>query len=129
MQSTGLWFGAFGAGALGLAGLMHAERLPRNGLVGMRTGATMASDAAWNAGHHDSAWAVALAGVVLLGTAGWLLLDRRASGAHRGAVLGTSIGLAVALVVIGGVQADRAARDMLHTAVGGAQGSTVTAPG
>ncbi len=129
MQSTGPLFGVFGAGSLGLAWLMHAERLPRNGLVGMRTGATMASDAAWTAGHHDSAWAVALAGVVLLGTAGWLSLDRRSTATRRTAVLGTSIGLAVALVVLGAIQADRAARGTLSTTNGEGQRSAVTTPG
>lgn len=105
----GPFFGIIGAGFLWLAWLMHQERLPRNGLVGMRTKATMASDAAWNASHRASAWSVALAGLVLLVAGLWLLLSRSSAGSSRNVVLGTCVAILV-VIVVGGIQADRVAR-------------------
>lgn len=109
MQITGPLFGLVGAGFLWLAWLMQNERLPRNGLVGMRTKATMASDAAWNASHRASAWSVALAGVVLLAAGLWLLLARQSASADRTVVLGTCLAILV-VIVVGGIQADRVAK-------------------
>lgn len=105
----GPFFGIIAAGFLWLAWLMQQERLPRNGLVGMRTKATMASDAAWNASHRASAWSVALAGLVLVVVGVWLLVSRPAASSSRNVVLATCVAILV-VIVIGGVQADRVAR-------------------
>lgn len=109
MQITGPLFGIIGAGFLWLAWLMQNERLPRNGLVGMRTKATMASDAAWNASHRASAWSVALTGVILLAAGVWLWLARQSASDHGDVVLGTCIAIVV-VIVVGGIQADRVAK-------------------
>lgn len=109
MRITGPLFAIIGVGSLWMAWLMGSERLPRNGLVGMRTRATMASDAAWNAAHRASAWSIALTGLVLLVGGIWLLLDRRSPESTRNVVLGISLAV-LAVVVIGGVQADRVAK-------------------
>lgn len=105
----GAFFGIIGAGFLWLAWLMQHERLPRNGLVGMRTKATMASDAAWNASHRASAWSVALAGVILLIAGLWLLLTRQSASSSRNVVLGTCLAILV-VILVGGIQADRVAK-------------------
>jgi hypothetical protein len=109
MQITGPLFAVLGAGFLWLAWLMQNERLPRNGLVGMRTKATMASDAAWNASHRASAWSVALAGVILLAAGVWLWLARDSGGDGRSIVLGSCVAILV-VIVAGGIQADRVAK-------------------
>lgn len=109
MQLTGPFFAIIGAVFLWLAWLMQNERLPKNGLVGMRTKATMASDAAWNASHRASAWSVAVAGVILLAAGLWLLLTTQSANVNRNVVLGTCIAILV-VIVVGGVQADRVAK-------------------
>lgn len=109
MQITGPLFAIIGAVFLWLAWLMQHERLPRNGLVGMRTKATMASEAAWNASHRASAWSVALAGVILLEAGLWLLLTRQPATLNRNVVLGTCVAVIV-VIVVGGIQADRVAK-------------------
>lgn len=109
VQITGPLFSIIGAGFLWLAWLMQHERLPRNGLVGMRTKATTASDVAWNAAHRASAWSVAVAGVILLAAGLWLLLARQPASIDRNVVLGTCIAILV-VIVVGGVQADRVAK-------------------
>ena len=109
MQITGPFFAIIGAVFLWLAWLMQNERLPRNGLVGMRTKATMASDAAWNASHRASAWSVALAGAILLIAGLWLLLARQSASADRTVVLGTCVAILV-VIIAGGIHADRVAK-------------------
>ena len=117
VQVTGPFFVIVGAVFLWLAWLMQNERLPRNGLVGMRTKATMASEAAWNASHRASAWSVALAGVILLAAGLWLLLTRQSASLNRNVVLGTCVGILV-VIVVGGVQADRVAKGTTGTSGG-----------
>lgn len=117
VQITGPFFAIVGAVFLWLAWLMQNERLPRNGLVGMRTKATMASDAAWNASHRASAWSVALAGVIMLAAGLWLLLTRQPASLNRNVVLGTCVGILV-VIVVGGIQADRVAKGTTSTSGG-----------
>ncbi len=116
-RAEGTLFGILGAGSLGLAWLMHTDKLPRNQLVGMRTGATTVNDAAWLAGHRASAGSVALAGVILLGSSLWLLLAHQSTRQTRTVVLGSSILVGV-LIVIGGLQADHAAKEVLRATSG-----------
>ena len=95
-----------------VAYLSATDRLKRNKLVGMRTKATMASDAAWYAAHRASAWSIAVAGVVVLGTGGWLLAVRPGDDEGTRAVFGSAIAVLV-VVVIGGLQAQRAAKGVV----------------
>ncbi len=74
---TGPLFSVIGLGMLWLAYLSATERLKRNGTVGMRTKATMASDAAWYAAHRASAWSVAVAGLIFVCVGIWLLQHSR----------------------------------------------------
>jgi uncharacterized membrane protein len=90
---------------------MRTERLSRNALVGMRTNATMASDAAWKASHRASAWSVALAGVVLLGAGLWLVTGGQPASGDRTLRNGTLLAVLV-VVVVGGFHADRVAKDL-----------------
>ena len=89
--------------------LCTSERLKRNSIVGMRTSATMASDAAWFAAHRVSAWSIALAGVVFLAVGVWLVAVRPGDAAVSGVVLG-SAAVVLVVILIGGLQADRVAR-------------------
>ena len=109
MRLAGSLFSIIGVGSLLMAWLMTNERLPRNDLVGMRTRATLASDAAWNAAHRASAWSVALTGVVLLVGGIWLLLNRQSPGANRNVVLATCVAVLI-IIVIGGVHAHQVAK-------------------
>ena len=109
MRIIGPLFAIIGVASLWMASLMRDDRLPRNGLVGMRTRATMASDAAWNAAHRASAWSIALTGVVLLVGGVWLLLARRSPDATRNVLLGITLAVLV-IVVVGGVQANQVAK-------------------
>jgi uncharacterized membrane protein len=109
MRINGPLFAILGAGSLWIAWLMQNERRPRNGLVGMRTSATMASDAAWKASHRASAWSVAVTGVILLAAGLWLLLTRQSASDERTVLNGACIAVLVVLVV-GGVQAHRVAK-------------------
>ncbi len=117
MRSTGTLLGIIGAGLLWLAWLMQNGWLPRNELVGMRTGATTANDAAWLASHRASAWSVALAGAVLLAASLWLLLARQSVNTQRNVVLGSAL-IVVVVVVVGGIQADRVAKDTTRASSG-----------
>lgn len=109
MHIAGTLFSIIGIGFLWIAWLMTNERLPRNDLVGMRTRATLASDAAWNAAHRASAWSVALTGVVLLVAGVWLLLNRQSPGTNRNAVIGTCVAIVI-IIVAGGIQAHQVAK-------------------
>lgn len=108
---VGPLYAILGAGTLWLAYLCATGRLKRNGLVGMRTRATMATDAAWYAAHRASAWSIAVAALILLAVGVWLLLARPGDVEARSAVLGTSL-IVLVVVVIGGVQADRVAKSV-----------------
>jgi hypothetical protein len=86
-------------------------RLGRNGMVGTRTAATMASDAAWRAGHHAMipfAQATAVlggAGVVLMGLFALLW------GGEAGIIAGMGAMLAQVGLVLGSIRpVNRAAR-------------------
>lgn len=57
---------SLGAVLLGVAQAIATGALPRNGLVGLRTSATRASDRAWAAGHSAARSALTATGVVLL---------------------------------------------------------------
>lgn len=92
-----------------VAYLSATDRLKRNKLVGMRTKTTMASDTAWYAAQRAGAWSVAVAGVVVLGTGVWLLVARPGDEGGTTAVLGSTVAVLV-VVVIGGLQAQRAAK-------------------
>lgn len=109
---TGPLFSVIGVGSLWIAYLCATERLKRNGSVGMRTKATMASDAAWYAAHRASAWSIAVAGLIFLAVGIWLLVTRPDDAGARTAVLGSAIAVLV-VIVIGGVQADRVAKGVL----------------
>lgn len=96
---------------LGIAGLIAAGQLPRNGLVGIRTRSTRRSDAAWEAGHRAAAPTLRISGVAALVLVA-LALVMRLPGWEVSAVL-SSIAAAVALVgvAVATAQAGRAARD------------------
>lgn len=94
---------------LASAWAQRTDRIPRNGVIGMRTSATMASDAAWYAAHRASAWAVGVAGVIALGVAGVLILGNFETARQRQIVaVGTFLVLGV--VVAGGIHAHVVAR-------------------
>ncbi|MDF1705848.1 MAG: SdpI family protein [Aeromicrobium sp.] len=92
------------------AGASRAGTLERNALIGIRTRATMASDAAWAAGHHAAepalraaAWACGAAGLVgtvlaIVGT--WL----------AGVAVGAGYGALLVMLVLATARASRAAR-------------------
>ena len=105
----GSLYSLLGVGGLWLAYLCATERLRRNGIVGMRTRATMASDAAWYAAHRASAWSIAVAALIFLAVGVWLVTVGPNEATTTTAVLVSSL-VVLAVVVIGGVQADRAAR-------------------
>ena len=91
----------------------HASRtdgLERNALIGIRTRATMASDAAWHAGHRAAArpldvaaWASAGSGVVgtVMAIAGWWI---------AGVVVALGYVALLALLGVATIRAGRAAR-------------------
>lgn len=108
---TGTIFAVLGVAFVWLAWLMSQERLPRNGLVGMRTRATMTNDAAWYAAHRASAWSIVFVGILMLAAGLWLLLMRTSADTVRVIVLGTCLAVLV-VVVVGGLQADRVAKDI-----------------
>lgn len=98
-----------GLGLLWVGYLSATERLRRNGLVGMRTKATMASDAAWFTAQRASAWSVLTAGLILFGVGIWLLFTGPSDATTTAAVVSSAL-LVVLVVVIGGLQADWVAR-------------------
>ena len=73
--------------------------LPRNRFAGMRTKATLASDDAWVASQHASAWSMVLAGAVTF-----------AAGIAMPTLLLPYAVVVVAIAVIGGIQANGVAR-------------------
>lgn len=108
-RMTGVLQSAIGLALLWVGCLSATERLRRNGLVGMRTKATMANDAAWFAAHRASAWSILTAGLILFGVGLWLLFTGPSHATTKTAVVSSAL-LIVVVVVIGGLQADRVAR-------------------
>lgn len=105
----GSLFLVIGGGALLVGRLAATANLKRNGLVGMRTSATLASDAAWVAAHRASAWSFAVIGVLFLALGGWHLVARPAERVASAVTL--AITLVVGVVAVGGgIQADRVAK-------------------
>ncbi|HEV2071337.1 MAG TPA: SdpI family protein [Acidimicrobiales bacterium] len=98
-----------GLGLLWVGYLSATERLPRNGLVGMRTRATMASDDAWFAAHRAGAWSLLIAGLILFGVGVWLVFVGPSDATTTAAAMSSAV-LIIVVVVIGGLQADRVAR-------------------
>ena len=94
----------FAAAVLGARG-----KLPRNGFVGMRTSATLASDEAWTAAHRASAWSVAVAGVISVAAAAVAFGGHLDTGDQYTAATIAAIAVGI-VVLIGGVQADAVAR-------------------
>jgi len=90
-----------GLGTLWVAYLSATERLKRNGSVGMRTKATMASDATWYAAHRASAWSIAVAGSIFLPLCVWLLAAQPGDRAARSALIGSALAVLV-VILIGG---------------------------
>jgi len=108
-------------GLLVLGGLLQASRsavpsgrLERNSAVGIRTRATLSSDAAWLAGHRAAA-GLPLAAALTGHAAGVLTLGTALLAGEGGAALATVLAAAgylgvVGLVVAAAVAADREAR-------------------
>lgn len=97
-----------GAALLETARRARAGRLPRNRWAGIRVSATMAGDAAWEAGHRAAAPALAVAGVVSL-AGGVVVLLRLAARPTALTLGGVIVGL-LAAVLTATVVAIRAAR-------------------
>ena len=91
--------------------LERRGRLPRNRWVGIRTRTTMASDAAWTAAHRATSWSSTASGALLVVT-GLGLLVLRPSGDGAAAVATGAVAIIALLVLIGGIQAQRAAKDV-----------------
>jgi len=106
MQGWGL--AICGASLLWVSWLSARGQLKRNGAVGIRSGATMASDAAWMAGHRASAWAMAVGSTVVLGAGVYLLVKKPERG-RASLVTLSAILVLVVFVAIGVVLANRAA--------------------
>jgi hypothetical protein len=112
----GIAFIAIGVLFAVLAVASKSRRLRRNGIAGMRTKATMASDEAWRASHEASAWSVALDALIFIaGGIVMLLTDAR----DESIALATSV-LILPVTIAGGVHADRVARAVTAGNGGGA---------
>ena len=85
-----------------------AGTLRRNRLAGIRTRATMRSDAAWAAGHRAGGGLLVIAGV-LMALAGLALLARPSNVVGMAITLGAG-GVVLVLALVSTVQANRAAR-------------------
>lgn len=105
----GVLFLVVGLATVAVAVMAANGSLPRNRIVGMRTRATLASDAAWQAAHRASAWSLAAAGVISVALGLYLLVARPSRSTEAAVALAAS-GALLVLVVIGGVQAHRVAR-------------------
>lgn len=90
-----------------VAALGLRRRLPRNRWVGVRTAATMRSNAAFTVANQVAAAPMAAAGAVA--TAGGATLLARADGGLAWALLAVSLVGATVLAGLGGVAGDRAA--------------------
>lgn len=96
---------------LAIAWLSFGGRLPRNGSVGIRTGATMASEAAWRRAHLAAApWTMAQ-GVVLGAGGAWVLVRRPSERATAVATVAVVVvlGVLVAVAVVVATTAAEAA--------------------
>jgi len=105
----GLLYSVLSLSLLVVAYLSAKDRLKRNKLVGLRTKATMSSDAAWYAAQRAGAWSIAVAGALVLGTGVWLLVAQPGDNEATTTVFGSSIA-ALVVALIGGLQAQRAAK-------------------
>ena len=83
-------------------------RLPRNDVAGLRTRATLRSDAAWRAGHAAARGASDAAGAALALT-GLAAAAARDAGGLAAVVVGGSL-VVLVLVAVAAVRAGRAAR-------------------
>ena len=92
-----------------LAYLAVADRIPRNGTVGMRTEATKASDAAWFAAQRASAWSLVAMGLVFGVTGVWITARQPEDGIVAKLVMGSAL-VVVVIAVAGGLHADSVAR-------------------
>lgn len=110
-MSTAVMAAIVGVVDVGIAGLISAGQLPRNGLVGIRIPSTRRSDAAWDAGHRAAAPALQASGLAALVLVA-LALVLRLPGWSASAIV-SSIAAAVALLglAVATTQAGRAARD------------------
>lgn len=107
-----------GATLLVVARKQAAGTLRRNQLVGLRTGQTLRSDAAWYEAHRRTAGLITAAGSVLvLSGLALLVLQPAGDGALAAIVLGSG-GLTLLLVVIAGIRADGIAAEV-HTSGSG----------
>ena len=111
---------AMGLVMLAVAAAIPAGSLVRNGLIGIRTRATRASDEAWVAGHRAAYRTVRGTGWSCLAVGGLLVpLALLVDASHRAPVVLTGAGAAYLVVFVGLVlsvrRADRAARRVTST--------------
>jgi hypothetical protein len=98
-----------GAGMLWLWRLAQGGKLPRNRWAGVRTRNTMSSDSAWLAAHHAAAWSFGITGLTFLTSAFALLATQSEESAPTVVSITTAV-LVTGVIVVGGIQGDRAAR-------------------
>ena len=105
----GVLFAVIGLVFVGTGVAATSGRLPRNGVLGIRTHATMASDHAWKVAHHAAAWSFYAGGAVMLASAAILMAGRARMNKATGLLaLGGPAVMAI-VVLIGAWQADRLA--------------------
>lgn len=86
-----------------------------NGMLGLRFGAMMTSEAAWQAGHRAARVPLDIGGALLF-VAGILVMALPLSDDALGSVVLGAVGVLVLLVAVGAVRASRAAnRTLLET--------------
>ena len=106
---AGLVLIAVGVSLIAVWWAIRVGRLGRNRLAGIRTKAVMASDEAWRAAHDAGGWSIGLAGAATVVVGIGLALVQPSPGRTSLLVNAYAVALFV-LVVIGGMQGDRAAR-------------------
>ncbi|KRA23685.1 hypothetical protein ASD65_04025 [Microbacterium sp. Root61] len=118
---TGLVLAAVGVLMLWLARRSRQGRLPRNQLAGVRTTATLASDAAWFAGQAASAghtatagWGTLIGGLAVTAVALLTLPYEVAMTIYTVLTLGTAAWL-LGWAIAGGAAGQRAAQAVLDT--------------
>ena len=97
-----------GAALTYVAWRSFAGSLPRNAFVGIRTGSTMATEAAWRRAHDAAAPWTLLQGIVLFGAAAWLA-TRRPTTRRAHAVGAFAVAAFLALLLVAVEVADTAA--------------------
>ena len=108
-SGLGALFCLTGLVLLGAAWLGATGGLKRNRIAGMRTRSTLASDEAWYAGQRASAWSVAAAGL-MTAASGIALLAAQPADETTGRVALVVGAIDVVVLIVGGVQANRAAK-------------------